>query len=99
MIEIAVTVHGRKARVPLHRWRERIDNEQIAMVMRCETVRAGRMYAFECFVLLTNREYWSVHDDDAAAIFLDRLNKTGENQSYVHWARELPFVVDMRKEP
>lgn len=90
--DIRVTIWGRGRKLPLQTWREQIDQGMQALIMRCETVSAGRVYAFECYVLI---EAW--HPFDAGVNFLHQLAE--HNKSRGEWAKlDLPFVVDLRRE-
>ena len=102
--EIAVTVNGRKRSMTLHHWVERIDDEQRALIMRCEQLAAGRYHAFECFVIVERQKVWGMHDDDIEALFIQRLRQhhkedSGYNEFLMgYYGRDIPFVKDLRRE-
>lgn len=91
--EIKVSIHGRARALPLHVWREQIDSAMQAVMMRCETISAGRVYAFECFVLL---EAW--HPFGYEINFLHQLAERNRGRG-IRSPTDLPFIIDLRREP
>lgn len=94
-MDITVTTNGRKRVLPLHRWRERVDSETIAVIMRVETISNGIMYAFECFTLTKAEDYWRL-DHEFATEFLHRLKIIPYNKAW--GGLDLPMVRDLRRE-